>query len=334
MRSTPRRSGNSFGAQARIPGRVWLFLGLLLALLIVGTLQVGLLTGSYAQFTLPIAGMDGVQTALTRLVPFDVSRGEEGVSVQGATLIGLLALIGLTAWRGLGRVDEGYNCWTWAALGLVALTLLVAALRLVPHAGGVDVQITGKAIGVAAILAGLWVTARRAYEESEVQAFLWETWRFVRQIFPLLVVGVFLVGALRPLIRPEWIESLAGSNTFLANLAGVVFGVFMYFPHFGGGADRQSVPQPGHASRAAVGLLDGRSGAEPAEHPDHGQRHRPLEGLGLCGLGGGIQHSGRPDLRRVDRWRAVVADRPVPGRFSGGTGGRTPGVELARTTTR
>jgi uncharacterized membrane protein YraQ (UPF0718 family) len=32
------------------------------------------------------------------------------------------------------------------------------------------------------------------------------------------------------LIRPEWIESLAGANTVQGNLAGVAFGVFMYFP--------------------------------------------------------------------------------------------------------
>ena len=31
-------------------------------------------------------------------------------------------------------------------------------------------------------------------------------------------------------IRPEWIEALAGQNTLLGNLAGVIFGVFMYFP--------------------------------------------------------------------------------------------------------
>jgi uncharacterized membrane protein YraQ (UPF0718 family) len=53
---------------------------------------------------------------------------------------------------------------------------------------------------------------------------------FCAQIMPLLVAGVFVVGILRPLIQPEWIESLAGSNTVLANIAGVVFGVFMYFP--------------------------------------------------------------------------------------------------------
>jgi uncharacterized membrane protein YraQ (UPF0718 family) len=32
------------------------------------------------------------------------------------------------------------------------------------------------------------------------------------------------------LIKPEWIEALAGQNTLLGNLAGVIFGVFMYFP--------------------------------------------------------------------------------------------------------
>ena len=35
---------------------------------------------------------------------------------------------------------------------------------------------------------------------------------------------------LRELIRPEWIKALAGRNTLLGNMAGVLFGVFMYFP--------------------------------------------------------------------------------------------------------
>jgi len=43
-------------------------------------------------------------------------------------------------------------------------------------------------------------------------------------------VGVFGVGVIRQLIRPEWIEALAGRNTLVGNLAGVAFGVFMYFP--------------------------------------------------------------------------------------------------------
>ncbi|HID61426.1 MAG TPA: permease, partial [Anaerolineae bacterium] len=60
--------------------------------------------------------------------------------------------------------------------------------------------------------------------------WLWETWKFVKQIFPLLVVGVFGAGMVKVLIPEQWIQTLAGSNTIWANLIGVLFGVFMYFP--------------------------------------------------------------------------------------------------------
>jgi uncharacterized membrane protein YraQ (UPF0718 family) len=71
---------------------------------------------------------------------------------------------------------------------------------------------------------------RKHLSQDEVRDFLWESWRFIKQIFPLLVAGVFFVGIIRLLIRPEWIKALAGQNTLVGNLAGVLFGVFMYFP--------------------------------------------------------------------------------------------------------
>ncbi|MBN1401356.1 MAG: permease [Anaerolineae bacterium] len=222
--------GSGFEGSARVEARVWIFLLLLVAILIAGTLQIGALTNSYAQISLPIAGMDRLQNALDRLVPFDASRGEEGVTAQGAILIVLLIGIAITAWFGLNKVDEGYNRWTWAALGLTALTLVVAAVKMVPHAGGLDILITGKVLAVAVGMGALAYVGAKAFEAYEIQEWLWETWRFVKQIFPLLVVGVFAVGVVRGLIKPAWIEALAGRNTLLANVVGVLFGVFMYFP--------------------------------------------------------------------------------------------------------
>ncbi|MCG2767049.1 MAG: permease [Anaerolineae bacterium] len=219
-----------FTGSVRVKKSTWLFFILLLGILIAGTLQVDLFTNSYAQFTLPVEGMERFQEALHQLVPFDASMGEEGVTAQGAILIVLLALIGISAWFGLNKVDEGYNRWTWVSLGLTVVTLLVAAARMIPRAGGLDILITGKMVGVAAAMVGLLVVARKYLDEYEIQEWFWETWRFVKQIFPLLIVGVFAVGVIRGLIRPEWIEALAGSNTVLANLVGVLFGVFMYFP--------------------------------------------------------------------------------------------------------
>lgn len=207
-----------------------LFLLVLVALLLSGTLKVELLTKTYGQATLPIAGIDRFQDSLNRLVPFDASKGEEGVSVQGVLLIALLGLIGATAWLGLENITDGFNRWTWVSLGLVTLTLLVAAVGMTPHSGGLAVQFTGRFFGVGLAMAALLYLGYTRLEEHEVRDWLWESWRFVKQIFPLLIVGVFAVGIIRQLIRPEWIESLAGRNTILGNLAGVVFGVFMYFP--------------------------------------------------------------------------------------------------------
>jgi uncharacterized membrane protein YraQ (UPF0718 family) len=101
---------------------------------------------------------------------------------------------------------------------------------MVPHAGGVTLHATGKFIGVLLLTILLGWMLKTQLTENETRDFLWESWRFVKQIFPLLVVGVFVVGMIRELIRPEWIETLAGQNTVFANFVGVVFGVFMYFP--------------------------------------------------------------------------------------------------------
>ena len=219
-----------FAAKSAARRAPLIFLLALAALLLVGTLKVELLTSTYAQVTLPFTGMDRAQQWLNTLAPFDPGKGEEGLSVHGLVLIGLLTVIGLAAWRGLENILDGFNGWAWATLGLVVATLLIAAAGMRPHAVGLDILFTGRWFGVLMLLAVLIWLIRYQLSTDEVQAWLWESWRFVKQIFPLLIVGVFAVGVIRPLIRPEWIESLAGQNTILGNFAGVAFGVFMYFP--------------------------------------------------------------------------------------------------------
>ena len=205
------------------------FLTALIALLIGGTLKLDFLTAGLLSFELPWASASHAQAALDALVPVDLIKGDEGLSLQGVVLIALLLLIGACAWRGLGKVDEGFNRMSVWTLVLIAATLIFAALGITATPSGLAITLTGRSLVVSAMLALLWPLARR-FEAWDQQQWLWETWRFVRQIFPLLVVGVFLVGVIRVFIRPEWIQAIAGTNSLLGNLAGVVFGVFMYFP--------------------------------------------------------------------------------------------------------
>ena len=163
---------------------------------------------------MPSPGAAALQTVLDRAVPVNELTGAEGLSVQGGVLIGLLALIGTAAWRGLGRVDAGFNRLTPIALGLTALTLVFAAVGIHIGSAGLAITLTGRTLAVAALCALLVPLAQR-FDAWDRQMWLWETWRFVRQIFPLLVVGVFVVGVIRTFIEPDWIQFVAGSNTLL-----------------------------------------------------------------------------------------------------------------------
>ena len=96
-----------------------------------------------------------------------------------------------------------------------------------PH--GIGLTVTARTLTVVVIGLALLPQARN-FEAWDLQQWLWETWRFVKMIFPLLIVGVFLVGVIRVFVEPAWIQAVAGSNTVWANMAGVAFGVFMYFP--------------------------------------------------------------------------------------------------------
>ncbi len=208
-----------FAGEGRVRPAVWAFFLLLVALLIAGTLQVAPLTRAYASWTLPV---DFPLVLLGSLA-------QVSLDFQGALLIALLVVIAGTAALGLNRTLEQSNSWTWISLALVAVTLLVAAPRMEATAS-LRVDLTGRAIAVAVLLVGTVATARWGLEQEEVAQWLWETWRFVKQIFPLLIVGVFAAGVFKAIIPESWIRTLAGRNTLWANLVGVLFGVFMYFP--------------------------------------------------------------------------------------------------------
>ncbi|PKO44572.1 MAG: permease [Betaproteobacteria bacterium HGW-Betaproteobacteria-4] len=190
----------TFSAGEGIPKRTLLFLGALVALLIAGTLKLNFLTAGLLRVDMPWAGAAAVQAGLDQLVPINEAAGAEGLSLQGLILIGLLGAIGVFAWKGLGQVDNGFNRLTPVALALTALTLAFAALGMRVTETGVLLTVTGRTLAVSALCLAIWPLARR-FDAWDVQQWLWETWRFVKQIFPLLVVGVFLVGIIRVFIH-------------------------------------------------------------------------------------------------------------------------------------
>lgn len=104
---------------------------------------------------------------------------------------------------------------------LLVLSLLIGTARMPMNWKILLLVINIIAIGIVLVL---WFSRR------EIDNWLLETKFFIKLIFPLLLVGVFGVGIAKELIPEELIGTYLGENTLTANLIGVLFGVFMYFP--------------------------------------------------------------------------------------------------------
>jgi uncharacterized membrane protein YraQ (UPF0718 family) len=218
VRAAEMAQNGLFDQTAKVKPAVWALFLLLVSVLIVGTLQIPLLTTVYANLRLPFdlpAGLAGTLESAN-------------LSLQGAVLILMLGVIGLLAWKGFENIFDRFSGWTYAAFAAIALTILIAAP--VEKTGSVIVGINGRFIGEVLLLAAVGAVAARSFTKDELSGWVWETWKFTKQIFPLLIVGVFAAGVVKVIIPETWVSTLAGQNTIWANLVGVIFGVFMYFP--------------------------------------------------------------------------------------------------------
>jgi hypothetical protein len=187
-------------------------------ILIVGTLQIPLFTQVYVPIHLPLSTTTGILPWLAEI----------GLSLQGGLLIGLLVLIGILAWKGFEHIFDQFNRWTYAALAAIGLTILAAAPAQV--LGTASFGLNGRFFGELIVLGLVVWVAARYFTTDELSGWIFESWKFVKQIFPLLIVGVFAAGMVKVIIPETWVQTVAGQNTIFANLIGVLFGVFMYFP--------------------------------------------------------------------------------------------------------
>jgi hypothetical protein len=207
-----------FDQQVSLKPALWIVFLLLIAILLVGTLKVNLLTTTWISLHLPIETPANLSTLLADL----------NLTAQGALLILMLILTAPAAYLGLENVLIRFNRWTYISILLMAFTLLLAAPVI--NEGSLVIGITGRFVGELILLVVTGIVAVRSFERQELANWMWETWKFIKQIFPLLVLGVFLAGVIKSIIPGTLIQNLTGQNTLWANLIAVLFGVFMYFP--------------------------------------------------------------------------------------------------------
>ncbi len=161
------------------------------------------------------------------------------------------SLVGVLIFANWGEPAQQVGLWhavysaKWMITGLVALALAAILVRwfdlelwkvaaVVVPTSVFAVLLPGEPlIPFAVAVIGLSViTSTRAGEPGDWFA---ESWKFAKQILPLLLVGVLIAGMLlgRPgqegLVPSAWVSGAVGGNSLFANFFASIAGAFMYF---------------------------------------------------------------------------------------------------------
>lgn len=73
------------------------------------------------------------------------------------------------------------------------------------------------------------IYAAKMLSKEKIKEWLRETWWFVKIIFPLLLIGVFIVGVIGAILPEEWIKSWLGGNRISASFFATIIGAISYF---------------------------------------------------------------------------------------------------------
>lgn len=146
----------TFQRKKAIPASITAFFILMLATLIIGTLQISPLSSVYRSFDLLNADAYQLQRRLDTAIPADPKLGIESISVHGFILIFCLSILTLFSIKGFRNLEEGLHAWTKLALGMIAATLLFATLRIDVKGASVTIGLTGRFIAEIVVLTAIW----------------------------------------------------------------------------------------------------------------------------------------------------------------------------------
>lgn len=111
----------------------------------------------------------------------------------------------------------------------IVLLILIVVTLLAPNYLVVKGPYWKKVVVFSIFLAITLLYAFWVKTKEEIMKWMKETWWFVRIIFPLLLLGVFIVGIIGGILKKEWIEGWLGGNGVFASFFATILGAFSYF---------------------------------------------------------------------------------------------------------
>ncbi len=162
-----------------------------------------------------------------QILGWDIGAARAGFAVLMALVIGLLMAATFSDKAAGGGFETPSQPSQRPRRVTLALFALLVALLLV---GSASIPTAVKAAAMLVLIALLLALLLLRFGREETEEWGHETWDLGKKIFPLLILGTFLVGALAVWLPPETFGPYLGGNDPLSVFTGALAGLVLYMP--------------------------------------------------------------------------------------------------------
>ena len=123
-----------------------------------------------------------------------------------------------------------YQTITFFALQFIMLLVITASPKLFPtlsmplYDGFLLKHLLFIIFGIILV-----ITTKMWFKDEEIKRWLKESFALLKIVFPLLIIGVAIAGAIKAIIPPSYIATYVGGNSITANFIASFIGALMYF---------------------------------------------------------------------------------------------------------
>ncbi|MHC1756857.1 MAG: permease [Methanosarcina sp.] len=166
-----------------------------------------------------------------KILGYDLGVARAFIAILMSVFIGLIMAIVFEKNNGERKSIKtfGGNEHKHSALLFILLLAILVAPELIPF--------SVKVLGSVPLILLIWIPliaitvyySLKWFSPEERASWMGETWFLIKQITPLLLIGVFFAGIGVEVLPKEFVASLVGGNTLSSNLIAAVSAALMYF---------------------------------------------------------------------------------------------------------
>ncbi|MCX6088825.1 MAG: permease [Candidatus Atribacteria bacterium] len=147
----------------------------------------------------------------------------------------------LKAMKGKARSESAKVPIPWKGL-LVIFTMIA-------------IYMVGANLWKGILLAAVILLGHFLFEKEQRMSWYRESWGLFKQIFPILIAGVFVASALKVFVPAEMIVRIFGPKSFVSNILASIIGAILYFSTLTEVPITRSLIEMGMSSGSAIAFL-------------------------------------------------------------------------------